>query len=110
MNYCSIQEAWGNNDYISNQFKSNNNSHQKKTIESFSNVKNNHNTKKMSCSDFFNHVQTCNSCKLKMKNQFKSKILEQFTDTIETNREVIVLILVGLCIVLFFNLISSVSK
>ena len=69
MNYCSINEAWGQNNYISNQYKKFDNQHkpepkiqnktpmkkiQKKPIEKFSNHKN-HFT---NCSSFFNHLKT----------------------------------------------------
>ena len=37
MNYCTVQEAWGKENYISNQYKNFN--HNKKPIEKFSNHK-----------------------------------------------------------------------
>ena len=35
MNYCTIEDAWNNNDYITNQFKIYENPYRKKNIETF---------------------------------------------------------------------------
>jgi len=45
-----------------------------------------------------------------MRDQFRPKILENFEDIIQTNRDIIVLILIGMCVLIFFNLLSNVSK
>jgi hypothetical protein len=113
MNYCSIQEAWGNNNYISNQFKINNTESQKKTIESFSDdniIPDKHIETYMTCSDFLNHLNTCKKCNMKVREQFQSKLLENCNSLIQNNKDIIVLILVGLCIVLFLNLIYTIPK
>lgn len=123
MNYCSIQEAWGHNNYISKEY---NNFEkplekniiqrkpviQKKTIEKFSNnkIKNTNTNKQMYCNDFINHLKTCRSCQIKLRDQFRPKILENFEDIIQTNRDIIVLVLVGICIMLFFNILTSTVK
>jgi hypothetical protein len=123
MNYCSIQEAWGHNNYISKEY---NNFEkplekniiqrkpviQKKTIEKFSNnkIKNINTNKQMYCNDFINHLKTCRSCQIKLRDQFRPKILENFEDIIQTNRDIIVLVLVGICIMLFFNILTSTVK
>jgi len=122
MNYCSIQEAWGNENYISKQYKKFEENTQekkipiiqKKTIENFSKASFNQNkprnVNQSSCNDFINHLKTCRSCQVKIREQFRPKILENFEDIIQTNRDIIVLILVGICIMLFFNLITSTTK
>ena len=123
MNYCSIQEAWGHNNYISKEY---NNFEkplekniiqrkpviQKKTIEKFSNnkIKKINTDKQMYCNDFINHLKTCRSCQIKLRDQFRPKILENFEDIIQTNRDIIVLVLVGICIMLFFNILTSTVK
>jgi len=123
MNYCSIQEAWGHNNYISKEY---NNFEkplekniiqrkpviQKKTIEKFSNnkIKKINTNKQMYCNDFINHLKTCRSCQIKLRDQFRPKILENFEDIIQTNRDIIVLVLVGICIMLFFNILTSTVK
>ena len=45
-----------------------------------------------------------------MREQFRPKILENFEDIIQTNRDIIVLILVGICFMLFFNLLTSATS
>jgi len=143
MNYCSIHEAWGQENYISKEYKKydqkienfkeiqNSNLQkptcqknpviQKKTIENFSkvNVKNKHtkhtkhnkhNNKHMKCNDFIIHLKSCRSCQIKVRDQFRPKIFDNVEDIIQTNRDIIVLVIVGICIMLFFNLINSTTK
>jgi len=132
MNYCSIQDAWGQGNYISKQYKNFDQNRQKtqevekpiiqkKTIEKFSKVKFNDNrqqpfkthsnsTKSAHCNDFVNHLKTCRSCQSKMREQFRPKILENFEDIIQTNRDIIVLVLVGICLMLFFNLLTKATS
>jgi len=123
MNYCSIQEAWGHSNYISKEYKNFEKPLekniiqrkpviQKKTIEKFSNNKPKiiNTNKQMYCNDFINHLKTCRSCQIKLRDQFRPKILENFEDIIQTNRDIIVLVLVGICIMLFFNILTSTVK
>jgi len=123
MNYCTIQEAWGQGNYISNNYKSESNI-EKKPIETFENSENNIIKKKesfknshkyekgdkLNCNNFFNHIRNCRQCQNKMRNEFRPKILENFEDIIQTNRDIIVLILVGLCFIIFFNMISNITS
>jgi hypothetical protein len=136
MNYCTIQEAWGKENNISNQYKKYNSPdesyiNEKKPIENFSNTprksipkkekfnnhkKSNQVNKKINynlnsnCNDFVNHLRTCRQCQNKLREQFRPRILENFEDIIQTNRDLIVLILVGMSLLLFFRLLSSVSS
>lgn len=132
MNYCSIHEAWGQENYISKEYKKYDQKienfkniqktqtcqqksyqqkpvAQKKTIENFSkvNIKKN---KEINCNEFIVHLKSCRSCQIKVRDQFRPKIFENVEDIIQTNRDIIVLVLVGICIMLFFNLISSTTK
>lgn len=137
MNYCTIQEAWGKENYISNQLNISQCNIEKKPIEKFENNipvqkqilkekfsnnkkiknpnnhinqnnQNNHNN--LNCNNFVNHLKTCRSCQNKMRNQFRPKILENFEDMIQTNRDIIVLILIGLCIMIFLNMVSNINS
>jgi hypothetical protein len=119
MNYCSINEAWGKSNYISNQYKKmNTNSekvikNKKKHIEKFTNTNkkiNSHRNKINHCDSFVTHLKSCSHCRNKVREQFKPKILENFEDMIQTNRETIVLILIGLCLMIFFNMIMNVTS
>jgi hypothetical protein len=122
MNYCSLQEAWGQGNYISKEYKKydqkidNIRNFQKpniekpivkkKSIENFSKVSKN----EIHCNEFIDHLKNCRSCQIKIRQQFRPKILENIEDIIQTNRDIIVLVLVGICIMLFFNLITSTVK
>jgi len=122
MNYCSIQDAWEKNDYITNQYKTYNNKYNvsdnpKKTLEKFSSNENenkkitkNHIKNINKCSDFLSHLNKCKHCQKLVRNKYRPKILENFSDILDTNKDIVVLILVGICIMLFFNLVNSVTK
>ena len=117
MNYCSIQDAWGQNDYITNQFNKYNNRYNvsdnpKNTLEKFSSEKNpkNHLKNINNCNDFFLHLNKCKKCQQLVRNKYRPKILENFSNILDTNKDIVVLILVGICIMLFFNLVNSVTK
>ena len=128
MNYCTLQDAWGQGNYISNQYKKYDDKEiniEKKPIEKFSNSKNHnikrkkesfkdlnkyHQKNKLNCNNFYAHLKNCKECQNKMREQFRPKILENFEDIIQTNRDIIVLILVGLCFMIFFNMISNITS
>lgn len=62
-----------------------------------------------SCDDFVLHVKSCRKCYNKMRNQFRPHLIENFQDMIDDNRDTIVLILIGISILLFFNLINNIT-
>jgi hypothetical protein len=62
------------------------------------------------CDTFINHIRNCRKCHSKMRNYFKPKLVENFQDIIDDNRDTIVLILIGISILLFFNLINNMTK
>jgi uncharacterized membrane protein YraQ (UPF0718 family) len=152
MNYCSLQDAWGNSNYISNQYKE----YMKpdsKSIETFQNTddeninsvnanasasasangnananasannasannanannasaSNNINYNNINCNNVFEHIRKCKKCYKKMKSMMKSKLLTNFENMIQENKDIIVTILIGISIVLFFNLINNITK
>lgn len=135
MNYCSLEDAWGKTNYMSNQYKEYMNNKSDKNeqlttkqvgfVEKFNdvqkkNIKNNRsniNYKKQehfnniyNCNDFFKHIKTCKRCYHKTKLQFKPKILENFQDIVECNKDTIVIILIGISILLFFNLLNNLTS
>jgi hypothetical protein len=103
-----------------------NNIQLEKNIESFNNTNINaiSNTKKFKimddndhhldelydCNSFITHMRNCRKCHNKMRNYFRPKLVENFQDIIEDNRDTIVLILMGISILLFFNLINNMTK
>jgi hypothetical protein len=130
MNYCSIEDAWGKgcnsmsnqiDEYINHKNPSpkkekiiNLDYNNKKSgtinkVKKVDNYDNNH-QEINSCDDFMLHVKSCRKCYNKMRNQFKPHIIEKFQCLIDDNRDTIVIILAGISILLFFNLINNITK
>jgi hypothetical protein len=63
-----------------------------------------------SCEDYMVHIKSCRKCYNRIRHQFRPQIIENFQDIIEDNRDIIVLILIGISILLFFNLINNITK
>lgn len=155
MNYCSIQEAWGNNSNYNNlpkdlikkplennldnnlnsknnniftnsqhieHFTNNNQQHIEKftnNIENFSNNNMNHNEKfsnhiekftNNTCESFLSHIKSCSNCRIFIMKYCGSNLLVKLEQIINTNKDILVLILIGICIVLFFNIINSLTR
>ena len=139
MNYCSIQDAWGNCNRYSKQYKNYMNDTEEDSpapkcnkkdkcyIENFGNDNDTENVidKKLGdhninydehmdelgdCDKFLVHIKNCRQCNQKMRNYFKPQILENFQDLIENNKDTIVLILIGISILLIFNMIKNLTK
>jgi len=129
MNYCSIEDAWKNTDFISDQFKIYENPYEKKNIiENFEsndfkkvNYKESNmvkkNTKKFTehtctftCNNFWEHLNKCHSCRMKIRQQFSSKILKNIQNIILDNKDNLLLVLIIMFILVFFNLLVSVFR
>jgi hypothetical protein len=151
MNYCLIEDAWGKNNYISQQYKENNTQsigndiNQTKFIESFScdnnysqvsnhiekfdniinqninnknsienSIENSINDTTCDCDKLLLHILKCKSCHnkiLKLLNTNNRYILfNNLNEIIDNNKDIIILILIGLAILLFFNLINNLLK
>jgi len=150
MNYCTIEDAWNNNDYITNQFKIYENPYRKKNIETFETEKkietfetepkipiytnqntqlnnqdlnidlnnqnylNNFNIPQMNydnvfiCDDFWDHLNTCKSCRMKVRERFSSKITDKVENLILDNKDTVLIFLVCLFALLFCNLLISI--
>lgn len=95
-----------------NNTQSNTYSKQNKTQSLQTSPKNddNHLDELYDCDSFINHVRNCRKCNNRMRSYFKPKLVENFQDIIEDNRDTIVLILIGISILLFFNLINNMTK
>lgn len=106
-----------------NQTTNTNSLSKKQNIEMFNNTSVSTNNKKpivkhddthldelYDCDSFLTHVRNCRKCHSRMRNYFRPKLVENFQDIIEDNRDTIVLILIGISILLFFNLINNMTK
>jgi hypothetical protein len=127
MNYCSIEDAWKNTDFISDQFKIYENPYEKKNIiEKFESNQNvnyeaperpkhvNYETPKhectFTCENFWEHLNTCQTCRMKIRQRFSSKMMENIQNVILDNKDNVLLVLIIMFILVFFNLLVSVFK
>ena len=106
MNYCSLKDAWGDTNYISNQYKEYDKPTKVIEKETFVNTENT----QINCNDIIDHIRKCKKCYKKLKYMMKSKLLIKFETLVEDNKDMIVIILIGISIVLFFNLINNITK
>jgi hypothetical protein len=135
MNYCSLEDAWGKPDYITDQYKK----YESKDdiIENFDQtiinnevnyaiddnriperiIKNKiiQNQKPVqkcvfTCDDFISHLNKCPSCRMRIRKQFSSKIIGKIQHIIFDNKDTVLLILMTLFILVFFNLLFSIFK
>jgi hypothetical protein len=109
MNYCTLQEAWGVkkiNENISNVESMTN-------VESIKNIKN---VIDINCNDIITHIQHCKSCYNKIKllynnnNNNNNNLSLKICNLIEENKDIILLILITIFIILFYNLINNITK
>jgi hypothetical protein len=113
MNYCLLEDAWGIKDRITTQYKDYNNSITQKNVEHFNDLPIKYNYTELqtvSCNDFLNHINSCKSCSNKLRNKYSSKVLYNINGIINENKDGVVLILMGIFILLFFNLIYNLTK
>lgn len=62
------------------------------------------------CNNFMEHINKCNVCYNKMKNKFRSPVIEKLYQTIQDNRDTILIILIGIAILLILNLVNNIGK
>jgi hypothetical protein len=126
MNFCSIEDAWGDNK-ISDQFqkfKGDNNDKvctnptkiecpikENKPIEHFSQT---NNIQVMTCDSIFNHISQCKHCYNKLYYKFnapqRNQLINNLHNIINNNKDTVVLILIGIFIVMFFKLVNNITS
>ena len=130
MNFCSIEDAWGDNK-ISNQFQKYKKENKenienecsdpikincpikvKENIEEFTSKKN-INIQVMNCDNFLNHINTCRHCYNKLYYKFnvpqRNELINNLHNIINNNKDTIVLILIGIFIIMFFKLVNNIT-
>ena len=121
MHFCSINEAWGNDTFISdnyyqqNQKKLSNNF--KKNIEKFKPLtsdldlvsKSIKNKYLNNCDNMIKHILDCPYCSKKIKQKLYSNFYNMIRNSIEEYKEPIVLILITIFIILLVNLILKMD-
>ena len=63
-----------------------------------------------SCDNYLEHMKTCRKCRDRARQYLRPYVIENFSCLIDDNRDTIVLILIGISIMLFFNLINGLTK
>jgi uncharacterized membrane-anchored protein YjiN (DUF445 family) len=126
MLYCSIEEAWGNytqekevinqnnNNQTDNNQTDNNHQNNKKVIknliENFTESITEEKLSDENCSKIIKHVMKCKKCQKKLKEMLTPKLISILKNLLEDYRDLFVLLLVGISILLFFNLVSNISN
>ena len=118
--YCSLEEAWGKNS-ISKFYEDKKITTLKKdrVIEPFTEESINQ-TECTTISDcdeqinkIFKHISKCEKCQKKLYKKLSKKfgnsnnLVEKFREIINNNNEIIVVVLLGICILIFLNLVKS---
>ena len=135
MNYCSIEDAWGRGNCMSKQIREymtdNNYTESSKEKEpddkpiplpdinykvhsKIINDKEEHHIEIEQCGDIVIHIKKCPKCYHRLREhfrpQFKSQILEKFQNIVDENKDIIVMVLVGIFIMMFFNLVNNITS
>ena len=117
MQYCNISEAWGNDNYISEQYSQ---TVQKNLKEHFSpivqdlnlnrkNSKVEKNLPNMTCNQIISHVMKCPKCSREIRAKMFGNFYNNIRTTVENYREPITLVLITLFIILTINLIIKME-
>lgn len=108
MLYCSIDEAWGMNNISKHVHKK---KYKKKIIENFTeSVKEVKELSDIDCKKIMKHIMKCPKCYKKLSKKFRPKLLFLLHNIIDEYREMIILILMGIFLMIFFNLINNISN
>jgi len=115
MNYCSIEDAWQeNNNLLKKNIEEFDNSNPYLNTNNNNNNNNNliFNNEKCDCDKLIEYVLKCKNCHNKLlkilnKNKLNS-IISYLILIIENNRDIIIIILVFLFIYLLLNLINNI--
>ena len=135
MNYCSIQDAWGKPNTISNQLKEYNNTKNKddegnkkyykynneddkehfadvrsENVPSYYTRSESRKNSNYTCAEIMNHLKNCRVCSNNIRKQYRSPLLDNINNMIDDNRETLVLVLMGISILLFINLINNLTS
>ena len=121
LTYCLLDEAWGHKSqnrsrYTTNQScptdledsKEQSKEQSKKRLTD--NIEHFESDMMFDCESVMEHLKKCKKCYNRVSMLHRPMILDNFRDIINDNKDLIVLILIGISIVLFFNLINNLTK
>ena len=116
MQFCNINEAWGNDEYISEHYTSN---IQRNLKEHFSplvndiqlsrNYSKNKKNTLMTCDQIIAHFLYCPKCSRTLREKLFGSFYNNIRNTIDNYREPITLVLITLFIILIINLVIKMD-
>lgn len=120
MDYCSIDEAWKPKP-LTQQFDNYKEKHlenNKNIIETFKPIKPIKNKNTYSCDRVMQHIYKCKKCQLKLIKKLKldkpkpksNDLIQQCKDFVNTKKDIIVIILIGIAIMLTINIIKDFTN
>ena len=117
MMYCNLEEAWGDR-HISRYYQPP--SHQiikpTKQIEAFTVESPEADTSSSSIEckklnkKMLKHIRNCPKCRRKLRYIVSPPIVETIKDAIDSYKDIIILVLLGITIMVFLNLVMSVVR
>ena len=116
MLYCSIDEAWNTYDTpqaspINKKKYIKKNIFKKNIIETFTEtIKEKKDLSSCECNKIMKHILKCPKCYKKLSNKFRPKLLFLLHNILDEYREMIILILMGIFLMIFFNLINNLTN
>ena len=96
--------------FTNTQKKSHTQQNSQQLEKSSSNNFNHYSDELYDCDSFINHIHNCRKCNNRLKNYYSPRLVEKFNNIVEDNKDTIVLILIGISILLFFNLLINMTK
>ena len=113
--FLKSSNSYNNNFHNNNSYNnSHNNSHNNPNYNIHNNkLKNNNHTDLNNifiCDDFWDHLNTCKTCRKKIRDKFSSKIIEKLENLILDNKDTILIFLICLFALICCNLFISIFK
>lgn len=142
MQFCTLNEAWGNKDYITENFKQDNkpdnksdtekniedvhipvqketfknarkpvknvyyNATEESLYEPFTDTINDHKER----DKLINRVLKSRRCRNVLRKKFRPNLVNKLILILDDYRDVIVLVLIGFCIIIFLNMIYNINR
>jgi hypothetical protein len=103
-----VQDIHNKNIHIDNTNAQNNvNKNVNKSHEAFTNS-NDHLDDVFICNDFWDHLNSCASCRNKMRAKFSSNVMNKVENIVVDNKDTILIFLICLFALIFCNLLVSI--
>jgi len=120
MNYCLINDAWNTNTHNINTTNTIEHMTSNNDNNNINNDNNNNNKEDIhisECNKIILHIINCDNCRLKIKNledlkynnriNYSILILQKLNRILDENKDLFILIFIGLFIIVFFKLLNN---